>query len=571
MHMDDFDVVVIGAGIYGIAFARFYLEVHPECRLIILDKEKSLGGVWCAARSFPTFRSQISTGLVGFADAPIKPPADLYHDFVDASCILEYLESYCDAHSYNGKTILERMVFSFTVDKVDKSSGQWYIHGRSAEQDGETVFRSMKLVVATGPYSTPNMPSFPGQADFNGPIIHQKDFGSSEVLPSPNIQHVTVLGAGKSAVDMVYASAKAGKTTSWVINKSGTGPPSLTVSKPNKHFKNASEPGSTRILGYLGLSYYTSDNWCTWFLYRTRLGRWLTSLVWKAATAGPRKIFDSGIEAGPTFQHLRPTLDIFWGAGNVGLIQFPDFWETVAKNVTIHRADVTLLSQKSVHLSDGTEIHADTLCCGTGWKPSNNTIFTIPQLVSLGLPHPLEDDPPQERALWSELMEQSLPEILHKFPILANPPYPAKEQRVTPYRLWNHMAPVEEAASTNHTIVILGHITVPNGFRPADVQAIWATAYLDNALPVPSLEDTRRKVAKRLVWNQRRYIKGGALGNGLLFDGMMYTDHLLNEVGLKSHLGKGWWARMFGCAYAEDLKGCKDEYLAKFHGRQNAR
>ncbi len=63
----DYDVVIIGCGssltsrsevhllgfllrgitgIYGIAAARTYLEVHPFARLVILESEEVIGGTW---------------------------------------------------------------------------------------------------------------------------------------------------------------------------------------------------------------------------------------------------------------------------------------------------------------------------------------------------------------------------------------------------------------------------------------------------------------------------------------------------------------------------------------------
>lgn len=33
----------------GIAFARFYLDTHPDCRLTILEKDGCIGGVWSAS------------------------------------------------------------------------------------------------------------------------------------------------------------------------------------------------------------------------------------------------------------------------------------------------------------------------------------------------------------------------------------------------------------------------------------------------------------------------------------------------------------------------------------------
>lgn len=39
---------VINLGLSGIAFARFYLDTHPECRLTIFEKDGCIGGVWSA-------------------------------------------------------------------------------------------------------------------------------------------------------------------------------------------------------------------------------------------------------------------------------------------------------------------------------------------------------------------------------------------------------------------------------------------------------------------------------------------------------------------------------------------
>lgn len=39
---------VIDLGLAGIAFARFYLDIHPECRLTIFEKDEHIGGVWSA-------------------------------------------------------------------------------------------------------------------------------------------------------------------------------------------------------------------------------------------------------------------------------------------------------------------------------------------------------------------------------------------------------------------------------------------------------------------------------------------------------------------------------------------
>ena len=42
---------IIDIGLVGIAFARFYLDIHPEYRLTILKKDECIGGVWSEGMS----------------------------------------------------------------------------------------------------------------------------------------------------------------------------------------------------------------------------------------------------------------------------------------------------------------------------------------------------------------------------------------------------------------------------------------------------------------------------------------------------------------------------------------
>ncbi|KAL9054839.1 MAG: hypothetical protein Q9206_003376 [Seirophora lacunosa] len=63
------------------------------------------------------------------------------------------------------------------------------------------------------------MPSLPGQEKFQNPIVHQKDFGKSDVLASSASKRVTVLGAAKSAADLVYDCVKAGKAVTWIVRR----------------------------------------------------------------------------------------------------------------------------------------------------------------------------------------------------------------------------------------------------------------------------------------------------------------------------------------------------------------
>jgi cation diffusion facilitator CzcD-associated flavoprotein CzcO len=52
----DYDLVVIGAGTSGIAAARFYLEVHPEANVVVIERDNSVGGVWSTGQFDLSFK-----------------------------------------------------------------------------------------------------------------------------------------------------------------------------------------------------------------------------------------------------------------------------------------------------------------------------------------------------------------------------------------------------------------------------------------------------------------------------------------------------------------------------------
>jgi dimethylaniline monooxygenase (N-oxide forming) len=43
---DVLDLIVIGGGTSGIVAARFYLEIHPQSRVKIIERNGAVGGVW---------------------------------------------------------------------------------------------------------------------------------------------------------------------------------------------------------------------------------------------------------------------------------------------------------------------------------------------------------------------------------------------------------------------------------------------------------------------------------------------------------------------------------------------
>ena len=130
--------------------------------------------------------------------------------------------------------------------------------------------------------------------------------------------------------------------------------------------------------------------------------------------------------------------------------------------------------------------------------------------------------------------------------------------QTTPYRLYNGIAPIRD-----DSIALLNHIVVGNKFRAAEVQAIWAAAYLDKQLALPSLQQREADIALTTAWSRRRYLSNGEWGNCMTFETIGYTDKLLQELGFSSHR-RGWLSNFFTPCTARDLGGIRGEYMAKY-------
>ena len=296
-EIEERDVVVIGAGLYGIAAARTYLEVHPSCRLTVLDQDSSVGGSWNARRNYETFWSQTGLRMTEYSDMPLQLPSneETYHDTFQAKHVTQYLQTYVESHVYAGQSIGDRMLFNFKVQSVARIGDEdsWTIRGVEQKSQTPRMFVTPKVIIATGVTSEPNMPVLPGKETFGGSVIHSEGFGQSAVLTSPDIQNVVVVGGGKSAADMVYACAKRGKSVSWIIRKSGTGPAAFIDIKGRGSgllaYKNAAEIGCTRMMTSLGPSAFTEPTWKSAFLHRNKIGRAIGEKVWQNADRDIRK------------------------------------------------------------------------------------------------------------------------------------------------------------------------------------------------------------------------------------------------------------------------------------------
>jgi hypothetical protein len=87
----------------------------------------------------------------------------------------------------------------------------------------------------------------------------------------------------------------------------------------------------------------------------------------------------------------------------------------------VHRANIISLNPSSISLSTGATLPASALIYATGFSPSFS-FFKPADRLSLGLPTPLSDAPPDFISHWAAIDSQAVGTVKTTYPRLAAPP-----------------------------------------------------------------------------------------------------------------------------------------------------
>jgi hypothetical protein len=220
------------------------------------------------------------------------PEEDMKNDLFKATYTTKYLEDYADHIRISGRSLRDRIQFDVKICTVNKKDGRWRLACTNRDGNDSRFITAQRLMMANGQASVPRMPDLPGRDSFSGKVVHSLNYGESNVINDPTIQHVAVFGGGKSAADMVYEAVKAGKTVSWVIRKTGdgsTGPGFFASPDVPTPYQNVGFAAQTRLMSSLQPGFMNKDTWWTWFLHRTSYGVRLVKSIFDAADKGIRK------------------------------------------------------------------------------------------------------------------------------------------------------------------------------------------------------------------------------------------------------------------------------------------
>lgn len=208
-------IAIIGAGPSGLAQLRAFQsakakgEEIPE--IVCYEKQSDWGGLWnytwrtgvdadgepCHCSMYRYLWSNGPKEGLEFADYTFDEHfGKEIASFPPRAVLFDYIEG-----RVKKAGVRDWIKFNHLVRDVsyDDGSGMFTVTARDTENDHEVREEFDHVIVATGHFSTPNVPYYPGFESFNGRILHAHDFRDAREFIDKDI---LILGTSYSAEDI---------------------------------------------------------------------------------------------------------------------------------------------------------------------------------------------------------------------------------------------------------------------------------------------------------------------------------------------------------------------------------
>lgn len=337
------DVLIIGAGLSGIGMACTLARTLPGKSWRIIEARPRLGGTWDLFR-YPGIRSDSDLYTFSYEFKPWTSE----NAIASAAEITDYLREAAQEHG-----VLERITYDTRVTGADwdSTTALWTVHTQGPE--GAGTLRCRWLFGATGyyDYDQGHRPTFPGEAAFQGSIIHAQHWPEGLDVAG---KRVAVIGSGATAVTLVPALAR---TAAHVTQVQRT--PTYVVPLPQKDgfarflSRIASPERTHRIMRWRN----SRLQWLFYQLYQRfpKFGRW--HIRHEAAKHLPKDF--------PYDVHFNPP----YGPWDQRLCVVPDgdlFSALSDGSASMATGQIAEITADGIRMEDGTQVPADIIVLATG-------------------------------------------------------------------------------------------------------------------------------------------------------------------------------------------------------------
>ncbi len=180
MHPEQTDVLIVGAGPAGLAVAAC-LQRQGR-RFVILERQDVVGSSWTTHYDrLHLHTDKAHSSLPGF-DLPKDYPR-----YPSRQQVVDYLQAYARHFGLQPR-------LGEAVREARRQGQSWLVTTQASQYTART------LVVASGYNNEPFMPQWPGQAQYQGRIVHSKHYRNGAAFAG---QDVLVVGLGNSGGEML--------------------------------------------------------------------------------------------------------------------------------------------------------------------------------------------------------------------------------------------------------------------------------------------------------------------------------------------------------------------------------
>ena len=345
--VEEFDVLVVGAGIAGIGGAYHLSTQRPDSSFVVLESQDHFGGTWWS-HNYPGIRSDSDLHTYGYRFKPWTGPP-----IATAEEILNYMGEVIDENDLTSQIRYNHKITSANWSSEDN---KWFIEATQTDTDDIRYFSANFLWMCQGYYrhSEGFTPEWPGMDQFHGQLVHTENWPKDLDYAD---KKVVVVGSGATSATVIPAIADSCEHVT------------LIQRSPIYYSTGRNQDDLAETLRELEVD----DEWIHEIIRRKMLRE--TALFMKRTFDEPEVVKEELLTAirdilGPDYDidtHFTPTYRVW--RQRVALVPDGDFFKSIqAGHVSVVTDEIETFTESGVQLKSGAVLEADIVVAATGFN-----------------------------------------------------------------------------------------------------------------------------------------------------------------------------------------------------------